>query len=193
MSESNILKREFNYLTKTSEANAILSSLRLYITVDQNQPFNSAGLAFEVTLVNEANESKTIRNILDTVQIKLQDEEGWPLKLPVGSPPRILINSPAKIEYPFLIDSFRSVSGNFNLTDKIDESEFTIEGNASYNYNFRIDRIQDIPREKFQETTTKTKTLNKGKYKIDVLIDILSQESIGHKLCESGPIEISFN
>lgn len=172
------------------EANAVLSPIRLYIGIDQNQSANQEGLVFEITLVNESEENNIIRNILDTIQIKLQDEEGWPLKLPVGSPSRILISTPGKTAYPFLINSFKSVNRDIDLIKMLVERELVLQGKNTYVLSLKIDRIQDIAREKYQESTTKTKKLGQGIYTVDVTVDILSQQNIGHRLCATGPIEV---
>ena len=52
----------------------------------------------ERLFLNGSSDDAKIENPLDYLQIILQDEEGWPVKLPLATPARAMFNAPGPIE-----------------------------------------------------------------------------------------------
>lgn len=187
------MKIEFTYLTKISASNAVLESIRVFVDVELNQSIRDGGIVCDLSLSNQSSEDISIRNPLDSLQIALQNYEGWPMKLPLGSAPRILVNSSGPVERPFKVVRFSSTPEDRDLMDKIDDLEFVLESNTTYTFTIVIDQVQDIDPQNFTAISSKTKPLPSGKYTMSIKLPLLlSEYSTAHMLCSTEPIQIEF-
>lgn len=182
---------EFTHLTKVSDANTSLDAIHLSLTIEQKQAISSGGIAYDLSLTNRSSDDVSIRNPLDSLQITLQDSEGWPVKLPLGSAPRILVNSSDPPVRPYKVSDFSSTPNDIDLLDKIDDVEFVLESNTTYTFNILIDRVQDVDPKKINATSAQTRSLTTGTYTITMKLPLLlSGHTTAHMLCDSGPIRV---
>jgi hypothetical protein len=172
-----------------------LNDIRVRIKVDKRQPISEGGLTVGMVLVNESQQDLTISNPLDSLQIILQDEEGWPVKMPSGGPPRVLINTrgdaPVDIVRPFMVEAIENSLEETGLKERQGDEKFFLKKNVTYEFRINVPMIQDSDKRAIAVNTTKTKQIEKGKYKLKVLFQLLlSNDSPENRQFESGEMDI---
>jgi hypothetical protein len=172
-----------------------LDKIRLRIKVEKRQLLSDGGLTMSIVIINEGLEDITVSNPLDSLQILLQDEEGWPVKMPTGGPPRALINTrgdaPVEIVRSFKVEAIESSPNEPALMERLTDEKFLFKKNTTYEFKISIPMIQDSDKRKITINTAKTKKIEKGKYKVKVLFQLLrSNDSPVNRQFESDDVEI---
>lgn len=180
-----------------SKENQPLAHIRPRFKIPKKQS-SEGGLSFSIIIVNNSQEDQTISNPLDSIEILIQDEEGWPVKLPAGAPPRILINTrgdfPIDIVRPFEVEAIENSMQEPGLMEHLKEEKFLLKKSTSYEFKLTIPKVQDSNKKDIQASTLKTKTLEKGKYKIKILFQLLlSNDSPIHRQVESDFMNIELD
>ena len=172
-----------------------LANIQVRFEVEKKQPLSDRGLTITIILINESHEDLTVSNPLDSLQILLQDEQGWPVKMPTGGPPRALINTrgdaPVDIVRPFKVEAIENSLHEPDLMERVTDEKFLLKKNTSYEFSIKILAVQDSPKETIMINTAKTKKIEKGKYKLKLLFQLLlSNDSPDNRQFESDDMEI---
>jgi len=172
-----------------------LANIRVRFEVEKRQVLSEKGLIITIILINGSQEDLTVSNPLDSLQILLQDEEGWPVKMPTGGPPRALINTrgdaPVEIVRPFKVEAIENSLHESGLIERVTDEKFLLKKNTSYEFSIKILVVQDSPKETIMINTAKTKQIEKGKYKLKLLFQLLlSNDSPYSRQFESDEMNI---
>ncbi|HEX6225539.1 MAG TPA: hypothetical protein VFZ52_14075 [Chryseolinea sp.] len=172
-----------------------LASIRLRIKVEKKQPVSEGGLTLTIVLVNEGQADITASNPLDSLQILLKDEEGWPVKMPTGGPPRALINTrgdaPVDIVRSFKVEAIESSRNEPSLLERVMDEKFLFRQGTTYEFRVGVPIVQDSDKRSITIATTKTKQIEKGKYKLKALFQLLrANDSPVNRQFESEEIDI---
>ena len=171
-----------------------LANIRVRFKVEKRQLLSEGDLTISIVLVNESQEDLMVSNPLDSLQFLLQDEAGWPVKMPTGGPPRALINTrgdaPVDIVRPFKVEAIESSSSEEALIDRLTDEKFLLKKNTSYEFKIEIPTVQDSDK-KAMTNTAKTKQIENGSYKLKILFQLLlSGDSPDGRQFESDDMDI---
>ena len=87
------LEKGFRGIARGPKEHHSIPDIQLSFKIAEQQDISEGGLLFTIVLLNSSSEDAKIENPLDYLQIILQDEEGWPVKLPLATPARALFNA----------------------------------------------------------------------------------------------------
>jgi hypothetical protein len=169
-----------------------LAGVKLSVKVlKKQQP--GKGISLIVVVENTSPKNTKLANPMDSLQIIILDEEGWPLKLPVGRPPRVLINTkdPAEFKRSFEIVSIKNSLDEPDLINLADDEQFILKAKTTYYFEIRISHFQNINKENYRAVSRSVKKISKGIYKIKLTLPIyLTDGSNVFRMCESEFVNI---
>lgn len=182
-------KSDQKNLARMSEENLSLDRLNIYMDIDQRQALSNGGITLTMVIDNTSGRDTSIENPLDSLQILIQDEEGWPVRLPVSTPPRILINAPAlDIIRPYKIVKVESTTRS-GLMEQVNDEELRLKAGEVYQITLLLDQIQAGKKGDLR-VSHQTIPLPAGKYKLNLNLPLLKPDGSDYRICESGYTEV---
>lgn len=169
-----------------------LMSLKCALESFKDQAVNAHGIELTLVIENVSNSELHLLNPLEILQVVLLDGKGFPVALPIASPPRVLVNQrgPYHLSLPFkVIDVERNVGGQ-PLGSKLDYSteDISFPANSSTRVTLGIDRIR------IQQSTNALHPLPPDHYHLNVLLTLIShQGEYASRVCETGSFEVNYH
>ncbi len=185
-------ERSFRDLDEKSGGNPTVSDIRLLFNITSVQSLSEGGLAFTLILINDSAKASKMLNPLDYLQVSMQDEEGWPVQLPL-SKTRAQINTvgPIEIIRPYKVEAFENSLGEPDLLKLVGDKDILLKAGVTYKFIIRIDKVQDSDKKRMMARTSQTKPIAKGKYKINLRLSLLlAEDGSIYRQSESGYVDV---
>ena len=187
------LEKGFRGIARGPNEHHSIPNIQLSFKIAVQQEISEGGLLFTVVLSNTSSEDAKIENPLDYLQIILQDEEGWPVKLPLATPARALFNAsgPIEITRSFKVESIENSLSEANLMTIAKDEDILLKAGTAYQFNIRIDKVMDTDKKSVMAVVNTAKPIDKGKYKVNINLSILlSDDKTVYRQNESGYVEV---
>jgi hypothetical protein len=191
--DSSLIRSHEHSHGKRGSKQETIGGLTVQLKFGEKQLHKGLGLHFIIQLKNLTNQDIRLCNPLDSLRILVNDEKGWPMKLPPGRPPRALVNSPNDKQVPrsFEVLSITSTNGDQSLLELADDEFFTVQRGTSYEFEIQVSKIQNVDKKDQKAFSHHHKVLPAGKYKLQVLMPLIIEGgNAEYRMCESGQVEI---
>jgi len=91
MDEGSTMRVELHETEPLNAQGNPLTPIRVELETEEEQPDTAAGLKLVITFTNTGKQTVKIQNPDDSIQLLLQNDKGWPVRVPTP-PPRAFIN-----------------------------------------------------------------------------------------------------
>jgi hypothetical protein len=151
-----------------------LHELEVTLTAERRHR-RDEGIVLRLELRNETRSELRIVNPLDTLQLLILDAEGFPVTLPRGTPPRLLINTVGdEIERPYRILGVEGRGDDAELLRHVDDEITVIPAESTYAITIAVDRI--LTRD---EDDAEPRPIPAGDYRVQAKLTLLSRTGDG--------------
>ena len=180
-------QKSFKIIEENSARTILMADIRILFEIMPVQSLTEGGLALSLIFINDSGTDKEVLNPLDYLKITMQDEQGWPVQLPVTQP-RVQIDAVGEVEIlrPYKVELFQNSLSESNLIEEVGNKNILMKAGVTYTIRIRIDNVQDTNKERSMLRTTITRPISKGKYKINIRLALMFADGSLYRQSESG-------
>jgi hypothetical protein len=181
----------------TDNSNAkYLTALNLSLEYSGKQFVNRHGIEVTLVIQNTAASDISIVNPLELLQIVILDSQGYPASVPIGAPPRILINQRGDYtqRLPYQVKNTQRRNDKTKTDEGFDYSteEITLPGNSTTHFSLVIDKL-NVQRPGGQTSSTAFAPPPPDKYSANFILPVIShQGEYAYRQCETGNVVIRY-